>query len=252
MCSHLPVDAIWFDIVFLWTGTCFFILFSISYINICQQYVSDSRKKETHLFRILTSFTIVAFVLCSSFDIAHIAVHYMECSNFQSHTEAIIAGCADIAYFVASISFYSMLIIRMRFLFKETFYRISYYTLFILFFLVFIIMFFAVWHCYTTAFNQHNSDYTPKERPATLALSISDFLLNISLFLLFYYKLRQTIMSFECGKVLSNYDASHRLLQVISKHSILFGIAVIANQCFYIGIIVEEISHIDRINYTKA
>eukprot|EP01084_Bolivina_argentea_P143326 251728_1 len=251
MCD-LPVPSLWFDLTYAWTGLCFMILLFITLFHTCQQYCSFIDRQETYVFKFLTLFTILSCLVCSSLDIVHITIHFIECSFFQSKLESIIAGFADITYFIASISFYSLLIVKIWFVFKESNFRISYVTLFILFLSLSTIIFFAVWHIISTAFQLNKTDYNPKSRAATDALSICDFVLNVSLFTLFYYKLRQIIISLECDAVLVKYDPARRLLHVISKHSILFGIAVIANQCFYIGIIVEEISHIDRINYTKA
>eukprot|EP01084_Bolivina_argentea_P143325 251727_1 len=228
------------------TLICFMILLFITLFHTCQQYCSFIDRQETYVFKFLTLFTILSCLVCSSLDIVHITIHFIECSFFQSKLESIIAGFADIAYFIGSI-------IKIWFVFKGTIYEISLCTLTVLGFLVSVIIFFAVWHCNDTAFQQHKSDYNPKERPATDALSAADLVLNVVLFSLFWYKLRQTIVCVQIDQsVNQNYNPSNRLLEIISKHSILFGVAMITNQCFYIGIILEEYFRIDKINYTEA
>eukprot|EP01084_Bolivina_argentea_P143327 251729_1 len=132
------------------TLICFMILLFITLFHTCQQYCSFIDRQETYVFKFLTLFTILSCLVCSSLDIVHITIHFIECSFLQSKWESIIASFADITYFIAK------------------------------------------------------------------------------------------------------YDTTLRLLHLISKHSILFGIAMITNQCFYIGIILEEYFRIDKINYTEA
>eukprot|EP01084_Bolivina_argentea_P277604 473990_1 len=224
MCSHLPVSKIWLIITYIWIGTCLSILLVVTMIHMC-----GIDRQEKKLFRNFILFTIMSYLLCSILDMSYITIHFIECSGFESFIVSIVSG------FIASALFYCLLIIKIWFLLKRTIYRMQKMTFFILGLLASLIVFFAV--CYILF------DHVA----ATYALVISVFVLNISLFCLFYQKVIKIVSDTDLYVDRPKHD---RLLQLIDKHTKLFGIGMIANQCFYIGIILEQYFRSDK-NYAK-
>ncbi len=77
------------------TLICLMILLFITLFHTCEQYCPFIDYQETYLFKFLALFTILSCLVCSSLDIVHITVHFIECSFFQSKLQSIIAGFVE-------------------------------------------------------------------------------------------------------------------------------------------------------------
>ena len=92
----------------------------------------------------------------------------------------------------------------------------------------------ALFDSLKTANMSEQQAFTDYIAPASIILMVDDFILNSSLMILFIYKLRQVS--------LMNDNIDRTIIDVMTRHTLLFGSAVITNQLFFIGLIVTFIT----------
>ena len=112
----------------------------------------------------------------------------------------------------------------------------------------------AIIHTLVITFFYHSwDDWVQRGLPATYVLSANDFILNSSLFILFYVKLKQAIINIEKmhyhrrGTVLTK-----GLFRLMAKHSVLFGIAIITNQFFFFGVMLMAVTDLGHDDFSMG
>ena len=144
---------------------------------------------------------------------------------------------ADAVYYLGAISFYIIAILRLNKVFTNTSYEINTYYLVFIYTLIFISICTAIYYCLIVAILlggnservMHN--FFKYDGPATILLMIIDFILNSNLMILFVYKLRQLLIS-------TQYLSSTSMIDVMTRHTILFGIAIGTNQLFFMSLVI--------------
>eukprot|EP01084_Bolivina_argentea_P197046 337728_1 len=237
--SDLPVE--WFIATLIFLSIIFIMILFISFYSLCQMCGSGHKQKIKPLFRNLTITSIIAFCLTSFTDIIHMFIHMMEHKSFSSPIEPKISGIADMFYYIGDITFYTLLLCRVYHVFAQTQFKLSKITIYIFCIQLIISFLAAIWHTLVVAFFYHSwEQWVQRGMPATYVLSANDFLLNVSLFILFYYKLKQTIVQIQTWNEneSSINNSSANLFDVMTKHSVLYSLAIITNQFFFVGVML--------------
>ena len=197
----------------------------------------------------LTIITILAYTLCTIGDISACILRYAYYLSYSELTpiEAYFAGAKDVIYYSGNVTFFILLFQRI-----QTSFRLSKCTMIYLSSLLTISMLSSLAWCLIVFITAQDSQTLSYDLLfAWYPLTISDFLLNLSLFILFLHKIKRkdTIEGVEAADDISvrrrqpslslnyNYDHDHdkqRIWNVMIKHCVLFGIALISNQSWYI------------------
>ena len=192
------------------------------------------------------------------FDLTHMFYTFFIPESFTPATHTIM-WFADNLYFVGDILFYILLIKRVYDTFKDTTYALNKPLLIFLSIILTISSLSTLYYAVTLAFLvKSGSDWVYWDEPPNVILMVNDFILNLSLCILFIVKLRQVVIEFEMvhNWHLEDKDADlsskgYRLLDVVTRHSIVFGLAIFTNQlyyaaCIYIsysGMIAKNFAH---------
>eukprot|EP01084_Bolivina_argentea_P290283 498582_1 len=124
---------------------------------------------------------------------------------------------------------------RVYIAFKGTQYEINKCLYVSLWFLIIISILASCWHVAIMLFIKNEDTETALKRPAFIVLMTNDAFLNITLFILFIYKLRSVSIASESMSDISNAITfqTTKTLHLITRHSLLFGVAILSNQLFY-------------------
>merc|ERR1719203_2781371 len=100
--------------------------------KLCKKQPPSPKPSIRPLFRNLTIVSLLAFCMTGIADIGHMYIHMMSPHSFANPIEPYIAGLADAVYYIGSISFYSLLLYRIYFIFQETELQLSKLTLWLM------------------------------------------------------------------------------------------------------------------------
>ena len=151
-----------------------------------------------------------------------------------------IMSFADLFYYIGALSFYTIAIYRLYISFLDTIYSIN--PCIIRFFIVSLIIqaLGATYYCIIVALQpkeDKNAFFLKYNSISSITLMSNDFILNLSLLLLFISKLKEsltdTLVSSSIQEIGSSMDTvSQNMVDLITRHSLLFGLAIITNQLF--------------------
>lgn len=181
-------------------------------------------------------------------------MNMMSPHSFTSPIEPYIAGVADMSYYMGSLAFYSLLLYRIYFIFKETELRLSRLTLAVMCVQVVISALAAIAHTVVITFYFHSwEDWVQRGLPATYVLMGNDLLLNGSLFLLFYVKLKEAIINImRISHHRQGAKLTTGLFRLMAKHSVLFGICIITNQLFFVGVMLMAVTDLGHQHFSEG
>ena len=223
-----------YGLAITWIGLIMFISIIIFIVCLYRLCIEDSSSWLDKSYRNLTMASITLFCCCIIFDFIHILVRYLKYpTRFEIEGgEEAIAAIADIFYFLSSIVFYSLLFTRISAVFG-----LNKMTRSLLIFLIFLLALLSIIFIIAIITVLNNRSKFVYLALIDAAISITDFVLNVTLFVIFYRKLRYSII----GEVLTkDYQIKVNLItNILTKHCVLFGIAIIANQFFFIYIIIH-------------
>eukprot|EP01084_Bolivina_argentea_P124589 220766_1 len=256
-------NGIWFFAAFALMGTICIVIWHIAILacyRLCQHghnatiEYADDIQTSPH-FRYPTIIAIYAFFFTLITDIIHVYIHLMESKSFSNPIEPKIAGLADSLYYIGTVIFYTLLVFRIHFVFNQSAqFKLSRFTLTILGVMIGISAVAAIWYIIIiTFFFKSWTDWVRYGIPATYVLSANDFVLNVTLFCLFYAKLRALIKSFrKYASGNASIASTSKLFDIITKHSVLFGSAIITNQLFFAGVMVMAFTDLGQKNFTAG
>ena len=198
---------------------------------------------------------MLAYTICAILDIVHMVLRYKYYLDYDIYnsTEQYIAASNDIVYYLANFTFFVLLFLRIQTSFQLSRCNICYLLL-----LLTISTIGSIVYCFIMFYKIADStadmySYTAR---ITYSLSISDFILNLSFFVLFIHKI-QNKDSTEGMEIADDMESVHSqnseqkaIWNLMIKHCVLFGIAMISNQLFYISmIIIQSEDHNSSISY---
>lgn len=205
-------------------------------------------------FKQLTVITTILYTICSIGDIIRHCLryfNYLRLPDFnKTDHEAVLTGSSDFLYYVGNVTFFLLLLMRIK-----TSFQVSKLVMYYLFCLLFTSGILSLTWCFIIIY------YGETENTAAIIKHLKiteypsptvDFLLNFSLMILFIQKIRnkdtmEGIESIDMNTPRSNESAqSHNrqnkaILNVMIKHCVLFGITLLANLAFYISVIITEL-----------
>ena len=186
-------------------------------------------------YRGLTVTCIIALTMCTIGDIVHIIIRlqdFPDCPTWYIQ-ETILMAVKDAVYYFANIMFYVLLLSRMYNAFDLN--KGITLGLWILIMIALLASIFYLLIIFYFGTNSHG--FQDHIRYAAIPLSITDFILNLGLFFTFWYQMRKTVIDVD---VQSNIYQN--IANVLTKHIVLFGIAIFATQLFYIYVLFYSFS----------
>ena len=217
---------------------------TIYQLQLHNNYISISKS-----FKNLTITTMLAYTFCTIGDITQVIIRYKYFLTSQdwSTSEAYLAGAKDLIYYIGNFTFFLLLFMRIKTSFQLSKYIMSYLTV-----LLTISVVFSFSYCFFCFYSAGKSGILLNSllSIAIYPLSTSDFILNLSLFILFIYKIKNkdTMEGVEVADdvlddISSDYNSDKKAIwNVMIKHCVLFGIALLSNQAWYIEVIVDCLS----------
>eukprot|EP01084_Bolivina_argentea_P281917 482461_1 len=229
----------WIEIV--WIGICVTICVIISFTSIYQLLIKDSSSWIAKSYRNLTIITIIPFCICAICDFIHMSIRDSKSPNQYppKSVELKLIGTTHIIFFFGNTMFYTLLLSRIYIAFnlQNWIYYIISTTIFV--YGMSCIGYCCLFFILNQNDNKHLFEFYEWEQKITGVLCFVDLTLNLSLFIIFIVKLKQIIGGFQLDIMTAEHMAQMQLItNVIIKHCVLFGIALITNESFFIYILL--------------
>eukprot|EP01084_Bolivina_argentea_P270227 459441_1 len=229
----------------------------VSITLICQLLIRPVDKIPT-ISTILIIFCVICSTLCEMADLSRHIICYILNKDLYFYPLNNIYGGADLLYYLGAISFYLIAVFRLQIHFHGTNYAMKYWVLsffYILIAISFLLSIFYVTIVFmipandTASSNAYNYTFYVKwDTIPLIVMAIIDFVLNSSLLIAFVIKLKQLltatlseqdIYNLKIDKYCYLYNPSAKVLLIITRHSILFGLTIITNQLFYTELLIR-------------
>ena len=196
--------------------------------------ITTKQTKIPKFILITTILSISSCSLCIGGDTFHIIKSLLieDNDNIISSHFTLIMAITDILYYIASISFYIILIMRVYFSFQDSVYKLNKYFLYLLCILILASILLCIIYLITLFI--YLPDGMKEFLNSTKWIAISFVIiwssLDILLSIIFIYKLWQVIISLDID-IVNNNDNNNfdKIINLITRHCILFGLAIIAN-----------------------
>ena len=187
----------------------------------------------------------MASTLCVYCDFIRYTICAVYSINAESYPLNQIMCIADFLLFVGDGAFYTLAIYRLYISFLDTVYMIRRSVIHLFTAMILVQCVAALYYCVFVALQPKspenaNAFFARFLTPVVALLAINDLILNGSLLMLFVSKLRasltDTLVSNSIEQIGSSLDTiSNTMVDVICRHSLLFGFAIISNQLFFIS-----------------
>ena len=170
---------------------------------------------------------MICFTLASIGDLIHMIIKYQ---NFPYRLtgdirENIAIATKDIFYFAGNVAFYVLILLRSALPFELNKY-ISYSLISL------IILFGISSIVYTVSLFFVNDDQL-EYILAVAPLTLEDVILSPFILIIFVHKMRQTVINIDPSLSKEAERNVNLMRNVMIKHAILFGVAILVNQLFY-------------------
>ena len=177
-------------------------------------------------YKIITILCMSFMVTCSIGDLIHLIVRFIDfpnCNGFYQ-LEVIMISIIDGFYYLANIIFYILLLSRVYNTF--TLNKIMISVLLIL--ITIAALSSGAYIVLIISFVNNLAKLYDFTKYTVLPMSIADFILNLNFFGIFWYQMRQTVVDIEVES-----NIYQNISNVLTKHIVLFGIAIITNQSVF-------------------
>eukprot|EP01084_Bolivina_argentea_P177037 306229_1 len=257
----------------------FLILTTLILIKLVIQLCTVKHIRKWH--RYMTLISALFNTLCSSCDLIHIVWCFIINGTLVSHVFDEIIVASDVFYYIGDLALYILLISRIHYTFQNTLYAVRKCTLTFFAVLICVSALCAAHYCIVIVVIKDEDQVIQYNIPAVTTLEITDLILNMSLIVLFIWKLKQLatfIHDIENSNELSIQTTSpmhpssiftesekhskrkitakaslqinnkqNNLIILITKHTVLGSIVVVTNQCYWIGyMIVSYLLHAEE------
>ena len=223
-------------------------------LTVYQLYVKTSYISISKYSKRLTVITMILFTLCAIGDITGSIHRYMyELSSQEWDSSSAYLGSTKTSiYYIGNFTFFTLLLMRIK-----TSFQVSKCTMIYLYTLLVILIITATIYCLLLIYFLGRLTTTTDIFGylwiiALFCTIFSDFILNLSLFILFVYKIKNkdSMEGMEIADDLSGINNEHNSEQkaiwnVMIKHCILFGIALFSNQMWSLTVIVVDLTSVD-------
>lgn len=224
------------------TAFCSIVMIVITSRTYYQLFIQDASDWTNKTYRYLTVSIMILFTLCSIGDTIHMSI-YLEIKPDDGNDDLrpytrdnnYVSVGMDLCYFIGNVLFYILISLRIAIPFELSRFCATLLAVCIVFFAVasivystFLIMDFDISNYYEWI-------------PVVFTFSFTDAVMSPIIFFIFIQKMRQTILNVDPT---ISYEAKrnvNHIANVMIKHSVLFGIAIIMNQGFYVVLIYRHL-----------
>eukprot|EP01084_Bolivina_argentea_P279122 477140_1 len=262
--SHLSTLDWLLSIMFL--GFCA-LLCSLVVTLLMSQVFNDKQQVPQKAVDRISKLFLISCAIVSSLDVFADLSRHIYCYGFEkdlySYPINNIMGSADWLYYFGSVLFYLIAISRLQISFYSTQYSINcrivsfFYTLIAATFILGTFYSIIVFISPPSPANDytHRNFWSTYDTIPMIMLGIIDFILNTCLLILFISKLNELTSSnvLHCDvNTLKNrntdiFKTLSKLYMIMTRHSILFTFAIIANQIWYIAVLIQL--NFDNVRY---
>ena len=226
-----PNDTIIFLVLVGWMLISLLIVISISFCSLYQLFVKDSSNWINPSYRNLTMIIMICFTMANVLQITWTMENYIF-KQFPQSVMNIILVIKDIFYHTGNITFYTLLLLRITVPFE-----LNKCIKYLFAFIIFLSALTSIG--YIAMMVTHlNSGYS-MWRILLAILSTDDLILNLFILIIFVRKSKRTIIDIDP----STSDTAHKnvniMMNVVAKHSILFGISIFINQGFIVTVFIS-------------
>ncbi len=213
--------------------------------------VSAKTKKMDICSQVLIISCVIVSTLSSISDLARHVYCYIINKGLYYHPFNNYMAFADLLFACSSILFYLIAISRLQVSFYGTSYAISWYFLFCFYGLSFCFFILSIYYAiivYLTPRITVDTFYQHYAAIPFIIIGSIDLILNTSLLYIFILKLKQllSIRLLNCDiRNLKDYEncytvkAYSRLLILMTRHTLLFSLAILTNQIWYIAVLIR-------------
>lgn len=191
------------------------------------QLLCNTAETVNKIYKVLTISCILPMTICCIGDLTHLTVRflYFPYCNVIVDSEVIFMSCNDAIYYIGNILFYVLLLLRIY----NTF-QIKKVIIIILSFFIILSALSSVGYIFTVIKVGNDAEkFFQFGKYILFALSICDLILNINFFGIFWYQLRKIVVDIDIQS-----NIYQNIANVLTKHIVLFGIAIITNQLFFL------------------
>eukprot|EP01084_Bolivina_argentea_P276728 472246_1 len=219
-------------------------------------YCADSSSWINKTYRTLTMITMTLLTSGIVLDIIKLVIFYygsnltgILTTTFIIYNNLICGAISDVVYFFGNIAFYVLLLLRVTSPFQLKKSMVFFLLCMIFFFGLISIAYMASWILYFYIADIKHNDTTEIDREyhiaevsASMILSVTDFILNVIIFTVFICKMQQTISNIDPSVSQQINKNMNLISNVIIKHFILFGMAILSNQLFFLNQVIYYFS----------
>eukprot|EP01084_Bolivina_argentea_P089821 161972_1 len=210
----------------IFIGLCCTVAMGIISVSIYQLCIKDSSLWINNLYRNLTIIIMITFTLSSIGDLTHTIIRYTAHTDISFDVSRINSNVVDALYFGGNIMFYTLILLRISIPFQLN--KCVFIGLSIVIFITGIV---SIVYCVSVWFIYYGHD--EYWRIILVVLSGNDFILNLFILILFARKMRNTAINIDSTFSELAKKNKNLITNAISKHSVLFGIAIFVNQGWF-------------------
>ncbi len=213
-------------------------------ITIYQLYCKSVAVFISNHSKLLTVITMITYTLCSLGDMAHMILRFINHLTTTSHNYPYLVTIKSGFYYVGNGAFFMLLLMRIKKSFQLS-KCIMYYLSLLWILSVTCSMGFLI-ITFVAALDESSMNDDIYYQTSLYFVVVADFILSFSLFVLFIYKIKykESMEGLEVADDVSlisgasndNLEIKDKraVLNVMIKHCVLFGIALVINEAFYV------------------
>eukprot|EP01084_Bolivina_argentea_P104638 187357_1 len=210
----------------------------------------ESNRKISSVQQMLNLICFSAVIFCSLCDMLHAFGSMITNENLLTNTEWILIfhTGADVFYYMNTLTLYIILVHRLYTTFKNSMFQISIYLLSFITIFIFLQAVVMLSYCLNVAiFNCDPKEWCDVLGIQSAIITANDYILNGILFILFIKKLRQLVLMRVRYDSITNFtkdknnenNQNIKLLNVITKQSIIGVSLTLANQAFATAVFIS-------------
>ena len=222
-------------------------------ITCYQLYIKNGSVSVSRSSKRLTMITMLCYSISTLGDVIHLILRYQFylTSPIWNKPEAYLAGVKDIIYYSGNVTFFLLIFMQIK-----TSFQVSKYIMYYLSILLAVEIICSIIYSYIITYFAGATLVVAASRnvATSYVLSCNDFLLKMSLLILFVYKIRNrdSMEGVQVGYDDDSDPEDNRkaIWNVMIKHCLLFGIALCVNQTWYITTILETTGYAVLVDYS--
>lgn len=239
-----------------------FIVMIMLYQIFCGKINQKRKNKMQRFNKLILCICIMASTLCQWCDFIRHLICYVYHKDIYYYPLNNIMCISDLFYYIAAISFYIIAVSRLQISFRDTTYAMNTCTLSFFYSLICISFGLSIYYVIFVSLQPPESVENGKKQKTffdkyetipIFMIMCNDAMINIGLLFLFVKKLRDVLSDKLMGKIedknsmndnndnkVSIDGLDQNLLTLISRHTLLFGTAIITNQIWFLGLLFQN------------